>query len=321
MTAIEPVRFGVIGVGRIAQGRFAPAIANARNATLVAAASRDESRAAALGRRAYSRYEDLINDPEIEAVYIATHNGRHKDLSIAALRAGKHVLCEKPLGRDPGECEEMITVAKAADRNLVEAFMYRHHPHVAKAKELVDQGAIGELKVVEVCFSFHLTRSDDVRLNPEWGGGGLLDVGCYCVNWCRVFLGNTPQAVRARAAFHPEHDVDLSLHGVLDYGSGRFGVISCGFDSGLRNTAILSGTEGIVRVPETFLTFPDKATSVILETEDRTESFTCGPVDTFQLEIEDLSDAIRSGRPPFLPLDEGLHNGRIMSDLLASARS
>lgn len=311
----------MIGVGRIATNRFAPAIANADNATLVAAASRDESRAAALGCKAYSNYDDIIADPDVEAIYIATHNGRHKDLSIAAMRAGKHVLCEKPLGRDPGECEEMIAVAGETGMNLVEAFMYRHHPHVAKAKELVDSGAIGELKVVEVCFSFHLTRDDDVRLNPEWGGGGLLDVGCYCVNWCRLFFGNEPRSVKAAGYFHPKHGVDVSLHGVLDYGAGRFGVISCGFDSGLRHATILSGTEGVVQVPEVFLTLPDKPTSVILETEDRTETFDCPGVDTFQLEIEDLADAIRSGRPPRLPVDEGLHNARIMRDLLASARA
>ncbi len=320
MTATDPVRFGVIGVGRISQNRFAPALANASNAILAAAASRDSERAAALGAKAYDRYEDLIADGEVEAVYIATHNGLHKDLTLKALAAGKHVLCEKPMGRDPAECEEMIAAARAAGRHLVEAFMYRHHPQVAKALELVEAGAIGELKVVEASFSFHLEREDDVRLNPEWGGGGLLDVGCYCVNWCRLFLGHEPHAVRARAAFHPEHDVDLSLHGVLDYGDGRFGVISCGFDSGLRHPALLSGTGGIIRVPEAFFTLPGQTTSVILENEAGAKTFPCGPVDTFQCEIEDLADAIRSDRPPLLPPEEGLRNARVMAALLSAAR-
>ena len=320
MTATDPVRFGVIGVGRITQNRFAPALANASNATLVAAASRDEARAAALGAKAYGRYDDLIADGDVEAVYIATHNGLHRDLTLQALAAGKHVLCEKPLGRNATECEEVINAAQAANLHLVEAFMYRHHPQVAKAAELVKAGAIGEVKVVEASFSFHLEGEDDVRLNPEWGGGGLLDVGCYCVNWCRLFLGDQPVAVRARAAFHPEHDVDMSLHGVLDYGDGRFGVVSCGFDSGLRHPALLSGTEGIIRVPEAFLTFPGQTTSVILENASGAESFACGPVDTFQCEIEDLSDSIRVGRPPLLPPDEGLHNARVMASLLAAAR-
>ena len=276
--------------------------------------------AAALGCKAYGDYRELLADDDVEVVYVATHNGAHKDLSIAALDAGKHVLCEKPLGRNPAECEEMIAAAQRTGLHLVEAFMYRHHPQVRKAMELVDGGAIGELRVVEASFSFHLTREDDVRLKPEWGGGGLLDVGCYCVNWCRLFLGDNPDTVTARASFHPEHKVDMSLHGVLDYGAGRFGVISCGFDSGLRHGTVLSGTDGIIRLPETFLTFPEQATSVYLESEPRTDAFTCGPVDPFQAEIEDLAGAVREHRAPLLPPGEGLANARVMEALLAAAK-
>jgi len=320
MSAAEPVRFGVLGVGRIAQNRFAPALERASNATLVAAASRDPERARALKTKAYNDYHELLKDDDVEVVYVATHNGVHKQLAIAAMEAGKHVLCEKPLGCDAAECEEMIAVAKGTGLHLVEAFMYRHHPQVQKARQLVEEGAIGELRVVEASFSFHLTREDDVRLNPSWGGGGLMDVGCYCVNWCRLFLGDEPESVTAKAAFHASHDVDMSLHGVLDYGAGRFGVISCGFDSGLRHGAVLSGTDGIIRLPEAFLTFPEKATTVHLETEARTESFQCGPMDTFQAEIEDLAAAVRGGGAPLLPPEEGLANARVMESLMAAAR-
>src|SRR3972149_9712016 len=114
----------------------------------------------------------------------------------------------------------------SADRHLVEAFMYRYHPQIDKAQELVHAGAIGDLMVVEASFRFLLTRADDVRLHPEWGGGALLDVGCYCVNVSRLFLGDAPQEVRALASFDPVHGVDTSVQGVLDYGSVRFAVIS-----------------------------------------------------------------------------------------------
>ncbi|MAG57920.1 MAG: hypothetical protein CMJ83_16675 [Planctomycetes bacterium] len=135
-----------------------------------------------------------------------------------------------------------------------------------------------------------------------------------------MLLGNEPRDVTARAAFHERTGVDMSLHGVLDYGDGRFGIVSCGFDSELRHRALVGGTDGVIRVPGAFLTFPENATHVILGTDRGTETFTCGPVDTFQLEIEDLARAIRSGNAPLLAPDEGLHNARVIERLLNAAR-
>ncbi len=138
------VRFGIVGVGRIARNRFAPALARAEGAVLQAAASRDPGRAQSLApRRAYGSYEALLRDPDVDAVYVATHNGLHRDLVLEALRHGKHVLCEKPLGRSAEECGEMVAAAAAAHRLLVEAFMYRHHPQIAAAQRRVGEGAIG----------------------------------------------------------------------------------------------------------------------------------------------------------------------------------
>ena len=315
-----PVRFGVLGAGRIAQEAFAPAVHQARNAVLAAAASRDRARAEALGpQRVHADYEALLADSEVDAVYIATHNGLHRDLTLQALAAGKHVLCEKPLGRDPAECEEMIAAARGAGRHLVEAFMYRHHPQWKVVQEWLEAGRIGRLMTVEASFSFHLTRPDDVRLRKEWGGGALMDVGCYCVNVCRLFLGDVPESVIATGHFHPEHDVDLSLHGVLDYGEGRYGVISCGFDSGLRNRVLLSGTEGIVEVPSAFIGWRED-TEVILRAGDTVERHSTPATDLFQAEIEDLARAIQEDGKPMLPPEEALANARILERLLAAAR-
>ena len=155
MNASEPVRFGVIGVGRIAANAFVPALEASPLATLAAAASRDLERARSVRpARAYADYGELLADSEVEAVYIATHNGLHRDLSLQALACGKHVLCEKPLGRNASECQQVASAARDAGLHLVEAFMYRHHPQIARARELVDGGAIGELRTVEASFSF-----------------------------------------------------------------------------------------------------------------------------------------------------------------------
>ena len=318
-----PVRFGVIGAGRIAQEAFAPAVHKAGNAVLCAAASRDPARAREMNPgRVHDSYEALLADPEVEAVYVATHNGLHRDLSVAAMRAGKHVLCEKPLGRNVAECEEMIAVAEETDRQLVEAFMYRHHAQWVKAQELVAAGAIGELRTVEASFSYHLRNMEDVRMNSEWGGGGLLDVGCYCVNVCRLFLGDEPRRVKALGHFHSEKKVDVALHAILDYGEGRFGVISSGFDAGLRNRVLLSGTGGVIEVPAAFIGWRDE-TEIVLHRDgaDDPERFSFPPRDLFQAEIEDLSDAIRGGGAPMLSTQEALANARIIDRLLADSRA
>jgi predicted dehydrogenase len=289
---------------------------------LAAAASRDVKRAESVNpKRAYDRYEALLEDPEVEAVYIATHNGLHRELTIAALERGKHVLCEKPLACNAGECAEMVVAARRHDRHLVEAFMYRYHARIAEARSLVDAGAIGAIKCVEAAFSFHMTETEDVRWNAAWGGGGLLDVGCYCVNACRFFLGGLPRSVMAVGTFHPVHDVDVSLHGVLDFGEGRYGVISCGFDGGFRDRVLVCGTEGTITLPLAFCSSRGPTSLLIndVDTEPREQLF--APVNTFQLEIEDLARAIRTGGRPLLDAEEGLHNALVMDALLCSARA
>lgn len=320
MSATEKVRFGILGCGRIAVKAFVPAIAASDKAVLVAAASRDCARAAALGVRAYGSYDELLDDEEVEAVYIATHNGLHLPLAVAAMSRGKHVLCEKPLASNAAECREMIAAARRYDRLLVEAFMYRHHPRMLKLKELVDGGAIGALRTVEASFSFTMRAPDDVRYKPEWGGGALLDVGCYCVNFCRYIFGARPLAVTAIAGFHPQHQVDWALHGVLDYGDGRAGVISCGFDGGFRRRGFVCGTEGTIDVPRTFGN-DNQPLELLLDAAGRQETIEFPPAHLFRLEIEDLARAIRTGTPPLLPLTDGLENAIVMDALLASAKA
>lgn len=314
------VRFGIVGVGRIARDRFAPALARTEAAVLQAAASRDLDRAESLGpRRAHGDYGSLLRDPEVDAVYVATHNGLHRDLVVEALRNGKHVLCEKPLGRSAQECEEMVTAAREADRLLVEAFMYRHHPQIAEAQRVVEEGAIGEVRAVEASFSFLLTRTDDVRLEPEWGGGALLDVGCYCVSFARLFLGDEPEEVHAWAELDEVHGVDRTLHGVLDYGPGRHATVSCSFDAGLYQHAAVIGTEGTLVLSEPFVTWL-RPPRLVVRAGDRERVTTFDPVDTFHLEISDFCTAILKGAPPLLPPEEGLGNARVLDRLAEAAR-
>lgn len=316
----QKVRFGVIGAGRIANKQIAPAIKSAHHAVLHAAASRDLARAEALGPvRAYRTYEDLIRDSEVDAVFITAHNGLHKDLAIAALRNGKHVLCEKPLAPNARACEEMIATADAAGRHLVEAFMYRYHPQMDKALELVRGGAIGDPRVAQATFRFNLTRPDDVRFRPEWGGGSLLDVGCYGVDISRIFLGDEPDGVRAVGVLD-HHGVDISVQGILRYGTDRFAVISCGFDSGPLQQVTLLGTEGVLLFSQPFSSWR-VGPRLTLQTLDREEVFEFDPVNTYQAEVDDLALAILHGTQPRLKVQEALSNARILDRLAQEMRT
>jgi predicted dehydrogenase len=187
------VRWGLLSTARINRLVLAGARESDR-VDVVAVASRDRARAEEYARengieRAYESYEALLADPDVEAVYISLPNSLHVEWSIRALQAGKHVLCEKPLSRRRAEVEEAFDVAERAGLALMEAFMYRHNPQTARLKELVEQGAIGRLRLIRATFSFPLTDAENIRLDPALDGGGLMDVGCYCVSGSRLLAG------------------------------------------------------------------------------------------------------------------------------------
>jgi xylose dehydrogenase (NAD/NADP) len=318
--APAPIRFGLIGAGRIARNQIAPAIHAATGATLYATASRDLTRAEATKpERAYDSYDALLRDPSVDAVYIATHNGLHKELSIAAMRAGKHVICEKPLAMNARDCEEMTRVAESTGMRLAEAFMYRHHPQIARAQELVRSGAIGDVMAVEASFRFPLSNVDDVRMNAEWGGGSLLDVGCYCVSASRLFLGDSPIAMKAMAAIHPAKHVDVSLQGVLEYDGGRYAIISCGFDSGVNQKVVVSGTAGVLEMEQPFKSWMGRV-RMLVRTKDGEESIEFEAANTFAREVDDLAGAIVEGREPLVGPGDAMANMRILDRLALVAR-
>jgi predicted dehydrogenase len=314
------IKFGLIGAGRIARNQIAPAIHAAQRATLHATASRELARAESTKpNRTYDSYDALLHDPEIEAVYVATHNGLHKELSIAAMRAGKHVICEKPLAMNARDCEEMLRVSESTGMLLAEAFMYRHHPQIARTQDLVRSGAIGNLMTVEASFRFPLTNIDDVRMMAEWGGGSLLDVGCYCVSASRLFLGDSPGSLKAMATFHPTRKVDTSFQAILDYGSGRYAIISCGFDSGVNQKIVLSGSTGVLELNHPFKSWTGSP-QIIVRTKDGDQSIDFAPVNTFALEVDDLAQCIVSGATPLVGAGDAIRNLKILDDLAAAAR-
>ncbi len=203
---------------------------------------------------------------------------------------------------------------------LAEAFMYRHHPQIAQAQELVSSGVIGEVMAVEASFRFPLTNPDDVRMNAEWGGGSLLDVGCYCLSASRLFLGDSPVAMKAMAALHPVKGVDVSLQGVLDYGAGRYAIVSCGFDSGVNQKVVVSGTAGVLEMDQPFKSWMGRP-KILIKTKDRDEVMEFEATNTFALEVDDLVGAAVEGREPLVSVRDALANMRILDSLANAAKT
>ena len=286
---------------------------------VIAVASRDAARAEAYARergieRAYGSYEELLADPDVEAVYISLPNSLHVEWSIRALEAGKHVLCEKPLSRRPEDVERAFDVAEQSDRILMEAFMYRHNPQTAKLKELVGGGAIGRLRLVRAAFSFPLADAGNVRLDASLDGGGLMDVGCYCVSGARL-LGGEPERVYGEQVAS-ESGVDELFTGTMRLP----GDVLAQFDSGLvlpeRDELEAIGEDGSL-----FLDDPWHSHRPVIElrTAGGMEEIAVERANSYRLQLENMSDAIRGEAEPLLGREDALGQARAIDALYRSA--
>jgi D-xylose 1-dehydrogenase (NADP+, D-xylono-1,5-lactone-forming) len=288
---------------------------------VVAVASRDQARAEAYARehgieRAFGSYEALLADPDIDVVYISLPNSLHVEWSIRALEAGKHVLCEKPLDRRPDEVERALEAAARSGRILMEAFMYRHNPQTAKLRELVGAGAIGQLGVVRSAFSFSLGDPDNVRLAADLDGGALMDVGCYCVSGSRL-LGGEPERVYGEQVTG-ESGVDVLFSGTMRFPEGVAAHFDCGFVLPGRDELEVVGSEGSL-----FLDDPWHARRPVIELrrESGVEEIALEHVDSYRLELENLSDAIHGEAEPLLGRDDAVGQARTIDALYRSAAS
>lgn len=284
-----------------------------------AVASRDQAKAEEYARergfeRAHGSYEALLEDPEVEAVYISLPNSMHVEWSIRALEAGKHVLCEKPLSRRAEDVVRAFDAANSAGRILMEAFMWRHNPQTRRLRELVDGGAIGRLRLVRAAFSFPLSNPENVRLNAELDGGGLMDVGCYCVSGSRLLAGE-PVEVLGREVRSPS-GVDELFAGMLRFEDDVLAQIDCGLVLPNRDELEAIGEEGSL-----FLDDPWHARTPVIEhrTGDGVERIEIEPEDSYRLELENLADAIRGQADPLLGRDDALGQARTIEALYRSA--
>jgi predicted dehydrogenase len=254
MSNASPLRIGILGAARIAPPALVRPARRVAEAEVAAVAARDPARARAFAAKhgiakVHESYDALIDDPELDAVYNPLPNGLHCDWSIRALRAGKHVLCEKPIASNAEEAERMAKAALEADRILVEAFHYRYHPLAARLKEIVDSGELGAIEHVEAHLCVPLPLPGDIRYRLDLAGGATMDTGCYAINLVRFLAGAEPEVVSARARLSSPR-VDRAMFAQLRFPDGRTGRITCSLFSAMlvRPTARVRGDRGELSV-------------------------------------------------------------------------
>jgi predicted dehydrogenase len=326
MSAPKPdnrlLRWGLLGTARINRVLIPPLQASRRN-QLVAVASRSIEKAKAYAReknipRAFGSYEKMLADPEIEVIYNSLPNSLHAEWSIKAARAGKHVLCEKPLALTTGEVEAMASAAQENGVVLAEAFMYRHHPQTLRVKGLVDAGEIGEVWLVRGSFTFSISREQDIRLNPALGGGSLWDIGCYPISYARTIYGRAPQIAfgwgRTGAS-----GVEESFAGSLCFPGNEYAQFDSGFRTPYRSEFEILGTKGSIIIPNPYK--PGKDETISLKKNGQAEEIKIAGQELYLGEVEDMADAILDAKPPRISLRDSWENVQTIQALIESARS
>jgi predicted dehydrogenase len=305
------MRIGVLGAANIARKVVIPSILRAQDVELVAIASGSQRAADFLAETDLAdkhgrpiaetvrgcSYEELVAASDVDAVYIPLPNNLHAEWSKRAADAGKHVLCEKPAARTRAEAAEMIEHCVGRGVVWMEAFMYRFHPQWKLVFERLRGGAIGEPKLVRSIFTFTITSPENVRMQPDLGGGSLYDVGYYCVNAARWLLGAEPKAVSASQHLSAT-GVDDEFSGILDFGEGRTALIGSSFSQPYRHEVEVLGTSGRIRVPTAFVNGSEDLEIELERGSGTWEGIRAPGDDEYRLEVEDFAACVREGRQP-----------------------
>ena len=322
------LRFGVLGAAKIAREKVIPPLMRSERCEVVALASRDAARAAEVAgklgiAKSYGSYEELLADPNVDAIYNPLPNHLHVPWTIKAAEAGKHVLCEKPIGLDAAECEKLIAARDRTGVLIQEAFMVRTHPQWLRTRELVQGGRIGELKAIQGFFSYNLTDPTNVRNVAEWGGGGLLDIGCYPITTSRFVTGLEPSRVAASIERDPQTGIDRLGMVMLDYGS-----VQCGFQYSTqlvpRQTMQFFGDKGRLVVEVPFNAPNDVASRLSLYEgpglgDVAVETIEIPACDQYGVMGDAFAAAVQDGTPQPVPLENSLANMKVIDAVFRAA--
>jgi predicted dehydrogenase len=324
------VRWGVLGVANIAEKKVIPAMQRGEWSEIAAIASRDKHKAENVARelgipKAYGSYEELLADPEIEAIYNPLPNHLHVPWTIRAAEAGKHVLCEKPLALDATEARKLLNARARTGLKIGEAFMVRTHPQWLRTRELIREGRIGELRSILGFFSYYNMDPENIRNVFAWGGGGLMDIGCYPINTSRFVFGEEPRRVMALIERDPKMQVDRLTSGMLDFPSGQ-SVFTCGTQIVAYQRMQFFGATGRIEIEIPFNAPPDQPCRIFVD--DGSDLFGAGiqtetfPVcDQYTIQGDIFSRAVRGEGEVPVPVEDAIRNMAVIDALFRSAES
>ncbi len=317
----QQLNWGILGYARIARLQLIPALQASGNSRLHRLATRDaakqsEIEAQSPGVICSTRYEDVLADPAVQAVYVPLPNSMHHEWVIRALDAGKHVLCEKPLALDAAQARDMAAAAARNHRVLMEAFMYRYSDRTARVREVLASGELGEIRHLNASFRFFLDREGTIKMKPELGGGALYDVGVYPLNLLGLVTGGElPLAVHAEAEFVDGVDVNASV--LMRFASGLLATLHCGFNAFGQMGAEIVGSRGRLVIPDPFL---GEAGALTLHTAQGARQIEVAATDRYTAQVREFSAAILAGQAPLLTLDESIRNLEVLDMIRAQMK-
>lgn len=318
------IRWGILSTAKIGVVKVIPAMQRSNLGVVTAIASRSvvKAREAAekLGiPKAYGSYEELLHDPDVDAIYNPLPNHLHVSWSLRALEAGKHVLCEKPVAMDAKEAQSLLEAsAKFPGLKIMEAFMYRFHPQWVKAKSLVGEGRIGELKTIHAFFSYHNTDPENIRNKADIGGGGLMDIGCYCISLSRFLFGREPVGVKGIIERDGVMGTDVLTCGIMDFSTGT-ATFTCATQLIPYQRVNIFGNAGRIEIEIPFNAPPEKSTRLWVHDSSGTEELSFDPCDQYALQADAFAKAVLEQTAVPTPLEDALSNMKVIDSIFRSA--
>ncbi|HUJ10977.1 MAG TPA: Gfo/Idh/MocA family oxidoreductase [Verrucomicrobiae bacterium] len=322
---MRKINWGILSTAKIGVQKVIPAMQAGKHCLVTAIASREPEKARAVAEqlgisKAYGSYEELLKDPEVQAIYIPLPNHLHVPWSIQALEAGKHVLCEKPIGLTTAEAQQLLDAAKKHPQlKIMEAFMYRLHPQWQLARKMVAGGKIGELRTVHSFFSYSNLDPKNIRNMADVGGGGLMDIGCYCLSLARFLFDSEPRRVMGQVEFDPSFRTDRLASGILEFERGT-STFTCATQIAPYQRVNIFGTEGRIEIEIPFNAPSDKASKLWHQTNRGIEEIVLDPCNHYTLQGDLFSRAVLEDGPVPTPLEDAVANMRVIEAIKLSAR-
>lgn len=321
---MSKTRWGVLSTSKFAQTKIIPAMKHCQHAEITAIASRNLEAAQEAAQRleiakAYGSYEELLADTELDVIYNPMPNHLHVEWSIKALEAGKHVLCEKPIGLSSAEGQRLLDAARQHPTlKVMEAFMYRHHPQWQRAKQLVTAGKIGELRTIQSFFSYFNTDASNIRNQADIGGGAMMDIGCYNVSLSRFIFGEEPKRVLGIVERDPQFQTDRLSSGILDFGRGT-ATFTCSTQLSPYQRVNIFGTEGRIEIEIPFNAPPDKPCKIWLQQGSEIEEIILDICDQYTIQGDLFSLAVLNDTPVPTPLEDAVANMKVIEAVFESS--